>query len=622
MKASLRLRQRAANLAQIFSSLPRALGLLMTAAPRETVLLITVTLVSGLLPVGLLALTKPTVDAVAAALSDSNPSSWYRAAWLAAAIAGLLIATEVLAAWSAWLRAGQGERVALHVRGLVHAQSARVAMGFFEQPEYFDRLHRARDASAQRPLQIIEGLTEIGRAGIALIGVTAILASYSLWLPALLLLAMAPAMVSSLLHALREHRFAIERTVEERHAAYFDWLLTDRAPAAEMRSFGLSAHFRQAFVEVRQRIAAGRLRLLRNESLSQLLLLSVGLMVAAGAVLWMLLRASAGEGTLGDVALCYQAFLQGTALSRSAVASLSQVYVGALFLGDFFDFLGLPADPALGAASTSPTSPAQQTVRSPLIRFEGVHFRYPGCRGPALAGLDLAFLPAGINAVLGANGAGKSTLVKLLCRYYEPDAGTLWIDGIDARLLPVGEVRRLTSVLFQDPMQFSGTLAENILPLDSDNRIAIDAAVHAACAESLVASLPDGLQTRLAVWFPGGTDLSGGEWQRVAMARAFARDAPVLVLDEPTSAMDPWTERQWLQRLRASAAGRTVILITHRLTTAAAADRVHVMDAGRVIESGSHAELRSSGGTYARLWENAPAPPSAALASAAATAHP
>ncbi|MGQ0799780.1 MAG: ABC transporter ATP-binding protein [Pseudomarimonas sp.] len=618
--ASLRLRERAGNVVQIFSSLPRALSLLMTAAPRETALLIAVTLLSGLLPVGLLALTKPTVDAVAAALSDSNPANWQRAAWLAVAIASLLIVTEVLAAWSAWLRAGQGERVALHVRGLVHAQSARVAMGFFEQPEFFDRLHRARDASAQRPLQIIEGLTEIGRAGIALVGVTAILASYSIWLPLLLVLSMAPAMVSSLLHALREHRFAITRTVEERHAAYFDWLLTDRAPAAEMRSFGLSTHFQKAFVEVRQRIAAGRLRLLRNESFSQLLLLSLGLMVAAGGVLWMLMRASAGQGTLGDVALCYQAFLQGSALARSAVASLSQVYVGALFLSDFFDFLGLPADPALQIASAGRSSGERQRDQAPVIRFEGVHFRYPGCRGPALNGLDLAILPAGINAVLGANGAGKSTLVKLLCRYYEPDTGTVYIDGVDARQLPVDAVRRMTSVLFQDPMQFSGSLAENILPLDPDNHVAIDAAVRAACAESLVASLPDGLQTRLAVWFPGGTDLSGGEWQRLAMARAFARDAPVLVLDEPTSAMDPWTERLWLERLRSSAAGRTVVLITHRLTTAAAADQVHVMDAGRVIESGSHDELRKLGGTYARLWENAPAlAPAAGVESASAS---
>ena len=605
MIASLKLRQRAGNARRILAALPRAYAIVVTAAPRETLVLVIVTLMAGLIPVALLALTKPTVDAVSGLLIGPGGGDWQRPMLLVAAMAALLLVGETIAALSKWFRLGQGERVGLHVRGLAQDQSSRVAMTFYEQSDFFDRLHRARDDAAERPTQIIEGVTELGRAGIALLGVAVILVGYVWWLPALLALAMLPALFSAVVHAFRQYHFDMEMTVEERHAWYYDWLLTDRRCAAEMRAFGLARHFRGRFAEAKERIRIGRLRLLGRESIMQVVLAGVGLLAAGGAVLWMLYRASLGSATLGDVALCYQAFVQGSTLTRGAVSSLGSVYRNSLFLGDFFSFLALPADP-VDSKSVDPgrlvTAGPTGRPAVPWIHFEDLHFSYPGCRQPALDGFSLRIEPGTLVAVLGPNGAGKSTLVKLLCRFYDPESGTLWIDGQDARKLRAAELRGRFSVLFQDSLQFAGTLAENVLPLEPGDRLRIERSLRAAGAESLVAGLPDGLQTKLAAWFPGGTDLSGGEWQRIAMARTFARDASVLVLDEPTSAMDPWAERAWLAGLRAHAGGRTVILITHRLTTAAVADVIHVMERGRVVESGDHDTLRAAGGAYARLW--------------------
>jgi ATP-binding cassette subfamily B protein len=209
-------------------------------------------------------------------------------------------------------------------------------------------------------------------------------------------------------------------------------------------------------------------------------------------------------------------------------------------------------------------------------------------------------------ALVGPNGAGKSTLIKLLCRFYDPECGSIELEGIDLRDLEIEKLRGLMTVLFQQPVHYSTTVAENIGLGNGDvpgtGGIEMKAAAQAAGAEEVIARLPAGYDTLLGKWFAGGTELSVGEWQRIALARAFRRQAPILLLDEPTSAMDSWAEADWLQRLRRLAEGRTVLLITHRFTTAMQADIIHVMVDGRIVESGSHQELLKLKGPYARSW--------------------
>ncbi|PMB39093.1 multidrug ABC transporter ATP-binding protein, partial [Fischerella thermalis CCMEE 5319] len=247
-----------------------------------------------------------------------------------------------------------------------------------------------------------------------------------------------------------------------------------------------------------------------------------------------------------------------------------------------------------------PTKPQKE------IRFRQVTFRYPGATEAVLENFNLT-IPAGkIVAIVGDNGAGKSTLIKLLCRFYDPDSGKIELDGIDLRNFAVKEFRRLITVLFQSPIPYYTTAGENIALGDItalSNQVEIESAAKASGIHEKIMRLPLGYNTMLGKLFPDGTDLSGGQWQRLALARAFFRRAQIIILDEPTSAMDPWAEYDWLERFRTLAEGRTAVVITHRFTLAMQADIIHVMRAGRIVESGNHGELLALGGLYAQSWE-------------------
>jgi ATP-binding cassette subfamily B protein len=269
-------------------------------------------------------------------------------------------------------------------------------------------------------------------------------------------------------------------------------------------------------------------------------------------------------------------------------------------LNDLFEFLALEPQVKDAAETVAVPTPLKDG-----IRFENVTFYYPGSERVALSNFDIT-IPAGrIIAIVGANGAGKSTLVKLLCRFYDPSQGRVLFDGVDLRHVKLQDLRCQITILFQDPVYYQNTFSENITLGDLSKQVdseRVQFAANAAGADKTVAGLPNGYETLLGKWFKGGTELSVGEWQRLALARAYWRQAPILVLDEPTSAMDPWAEHDWLKRFRELASNRTTLIITHRFTTAMYADIIHVMESGRVIESGSHAELLALNGRYAQSW--------------------
>jgi ATP-binding cassette subfamily B protein len=307
-----------------------------------------------------------------------------------------------------------------------------------------------------------------------------------------------------------------------------------------------------------------------------------------------------GIVTLGDLALFYQAFNRGQSLLRTLLGNIGQIYSNALFLGNLFEFLDL--EPQV----VDPSQP--RPVPSRLhqgIRFRDVTFRYPGSARAVLEHFTFT-IPAGkIVAVVGANGAGKTTLTKLLCRFYDPEAGSIELDGHDIRHLSLAALRRMITILFQFPVPYYVSAAENVAMGDvaaAPGAPDIEAAARRAGAHDAIMRLPQGYATQLGKWFADGAELSAGEWQRLALARAFLRQAEVMILDEPTTFLDSWSEIDWFDRFRELANGRTALLITHRFTIARHADIIHVMEQGQMVESGCHDELLAQGGLYAQSW--------------------
>ncbi len=579
--------------------LPRAWRLVLAAAGGWTLLWLALLAAQGLLPTATVLLTRSLVDRLTAVAGGGVAQDLGAVLAAALGLGAVLVLIEALGAAGRWVAAWQAGLVRDHLSERIQRRSVRVDLAFYEQSEFFDRQHRARLGAQQRPIALLQSTGALLQHGLTLAAMAAVLSSYGLWLPLVLLLSTLPAVAAALRLELREYLWRRGTTEDERRAGYLDWLLGAREAAAEMRLLGLGEHFRAAYQRLRRRLRGERTRLDRDRAVLEVAAAVVALLAVAATMAWMVWRLLHGAATLGDLALFYQAFHQGQRMMRSLLENVGQVYAHLFDLEDLFDFLDLeprvsdPEDPA----------PAPREIHRE-VRFRGVTFTYPSRSEPVLEGFDLV-LPAGrISAVIGPNGAGKSTLTKLLCRLYDPQSGVVEIDGVDLRRFRVRELRRAISVLFQEPVRYSASAGENIAYGDlAATPEAVAAATRAAGAAAVVADLPRGAETLLGSWFAGGSELSVGQWQRLALARAFLRRAPLILLDEPTSAMDVWAEADWLRRFRELAAGRTALLITHRLTTAMQADRIHLLDGGRVAESGSHQELLALGGRYAESWQ-------------------
>src|SRR6185503_4699178 len=578
-------------------NLPRALALVWQVARPWTISWVILLVIQGVLPAASVYLTKLLVDGILAAVR--NGSRWpevRHVLLLLLMLGGVLLMIELVRNGANWVRTVQAELLQDHITSLIHEKSVTADLALYELSDYYDHLHRARVEARYRPVALLSNLGALLQHSITLIALCAILISLGPTLTLALLLSTLPAFFVVVYYGLAEYQWRQRTTTDDRRAWYFDWIMTAGEAAAEIRLFGLGKHFQRNYKSLRNRLRRERLRLDQQQALAELAASLIALIMVGAAFGWMTWKAVHGLVTLGELALLYAAFSQGQQLMRTLLENAGQLYGNSLFLGNLFEFLAL--QPTIGEGQTG-----EVPIVKEGIEFKEVSFRYPGTNGKALDAFTMSIPSGKIVAIVGPNGAGKSTLLKLLCRFYDPEAGRITIDGRDLKEMPTAGLRRLITVLFQQPFHYNTTVRENILYGDlnlGDSQI--ESAIRAAGAEHTILRLPQKEQTLLGRWFAGGTELSVGEWQRIALARAFLRQAPIIVLDEPTSALDPWAEADWLERFRELAQGRTSIIITHRFTTAMHADVIHVMDRGRIIESGNHHVLLNQSGLYATSW--------------------
>lgn len=562
-----------------------------------------VLLLQGALPVAIVYMTRHVVDSLAGLTRHGSITSAlnnHQVVFPIVALGALLLVDQILKSAGQWVRTIQSQRIQDHMAGLIHLQATAVDLSHYDSPAYYDRLHRARMDAMSRPLALLEGMGSLCQHTCTLAGMAVLLFSYSLWIPFLLVAGTVPALWVSVRYASRYNSWRRSNTIEERRCEYFDWLLTMREAAQELRFFDLGDHYRASYQRLRARLREQKIKLEKGRLMTELGAGSLALLTTALAMLWMISRTIAGLASVGDIVLFYQAFGQGQRLMANLLRNTGEIYENVLFLENLFELLNTVP------RVRDPLDPLPVPFLKQGIRFEAMEFRYPGNDRCILKGFDLILKAGEIAALVGENGEGKTTLIKLLCRFYDPDKGRITVDGCDIRNLRQTEWRKNITVLFQEPMRYHVPAYDNIAHGDisaQPTREAIEDAAKAAGAYDVIKRLPNGFETVLGKWF-GGAELSAGEWQRVGLARAFLRKARLIILDEPTSMLDIWSEAKWFTRFRTLARGCTVIIISHRLTTTMQADVIHVMGGGKIIESGTHEELLNRHGRYSEAWEN------------------
>jgi ATP-binding cassette subfamily B protein len=586
--------------------LARVLNLIWRATSFGMVAWLALLILSGLLPTLTVNLTRSFVDGLAGLIQSGsmNAGNWEKiipTALLAVGLGLLMLFGQVTQSLSSWLNLGMSERVGVYISDIIHEKSSQIDFSFFDKPANYDRLRRAQAEATYRPMAVLGNIGTLLQSGITLIGLAAILLPYGLWLPLVLLVSSIPALWIIVYYQLVEHSWQKKVTPLERQYWYYEFLLVTRISAAEIRLFGLGEHYRKLYRTIRQQLTAERLHIHRSRLLFQLAAGLLGLLVVAGCLGWMGWRVLIGQATLGDLALFYQSFNLGQSLVRGVMQNAGELYGSLIFLENLFEFLDLESSQVVSPIATDTPRPGEPVT----IKFENVTFAYPGSEQPLFTDFDLQIPSGKITAIVGDNGAGKSTLIKLLCRLYDPQTGKIMWNGVNLRDFNLEDLRSQITVLFQEPVQYQATVSDNIhfSRLNQATESEIITAANLAGADDFIKNLPHGYQNMLGKMFDGGTDLSTGQWQRIALARAFLRQAPLMLLDEPTSAMDAWAETDWLQRLRQLSIGRTTVIITHRLTTAMQADLIYVMVGGKMIESGTHSELLARNGRYAMAWK-------------------
>jgi ATP-binding cassette, subfamily B, bacterial len=598
MRAGRTLRQR---ITQAFHLLP-ALRLVWQSSPKWTIARLLVLSFQGVLPLLSLFLLKLIIDQIAVSLTAANKSVAFEQALFLLILSGcVMLLTSVFTSLAEVVNAAQTYRVTDYMQELLFQKSSEIDLEFYENPKYYDTLQRAQQEAPFRPNQILNRVGQVWQNSISLVGILALLLSLYWGLAGVLIVAALPALLVRLKFAKIQYHWQRKRTALERRSMYLGVLLSHDHFAKEIRLFNLGDLFRRQGREVRLQLYRENMKLMIRRAIANLSAEGFAKVLTVAVFVFIAYETIQGRLKIGDLVLYQQALQRGEAALQGVLSGLSGLYEDNLFLSNLYEFLNLAPKIASPAQPKAFPNPVQHGIEIKDIRFQ-----YADTPRWALEGVSLKIQPGETIALVGENGCGKTTLVKLLCRLYEPTQGSILIDGIDIRDFAIADLRQEISVIFQDYAKYFMSARDNIWlgNIQSSNDRDVEQAARRSGAHEVIAQLPKGYDTMLGKLFENGEELSIGQWQKVALARAFLRNSQLIVLDEPTSAMDPMAEYEVFQRFRELTRDQMAVLISHRLSTVKMADRIYLMAHGRIAEAGTHEELVQLNGSYAKLFES------------------
>ena len=576
-----------------------SLSLVWKSTPGWTFTNIVMSVLRSIFPLLLIWLLKVVVDDITKVATAHPSTPVINVLWPIIAVAVIWFLDEASSDFSNFVRKKQALKLEIYMYGLLHSKAIKLDLINFERPEYFDCLTRASREAPWRPNSILNNLVSLLRGILSLILMAGLIFTLQWTLAVLLLVANIPGIWLRLHYADILYNVQRKQTPEARKSAYFNWLLTGDRSSRELRLFGLGNYFISLFKKSFLKQKEEEIRIIRRRTVIEF----ISNLFKASALLITLLfiarQTISGKITLGQMAMFLIAFRQGMIYIKDLFGALSGLYEDGLFIGDTFEFLNLKESVTAAEPIVSPSHLKKKIV------VDNISFTYPGNNFTTINKVSFEIKKGEVIALVGPNGAGKSTLVRILCRLYDPDSGKVRYDDNDIRNIEPEEYRKHFSVVFQDFMLYNLTAGENIRMGNIDEKNPgdrIESSAATTGVHELIKNLPDGYETAIGNLFDDSRELSWGEWQKIALSRALFRDAPVLILDEPSSALDADTEYDIFSRFREIVKGRTSILISHRFTNVSLADRIIVLDKGAIAETGTHEELMKRGGIYFTMF--------------------
>jgi ATP-binding cassette subfamily B protein len=584
---------------EMMANTPRLLQLVWKAAPRWFLLTLAITLVGALIPVTQLYINKLIVDQVVRSLGTENVA-WYTLLMLISSGFGLTVLQGGVTQGNLYVSQVLSDRFTLYANDILLQQAARLDLAHYELPEFYDTLNRAQQSGSSYPVKVLTTLTTVAGQIITLAGLLTLLLSFNPLILLLLMLTSLPAFWVGVQFSSRRFWMLRYQTQNSRMADYMQKVLSSQPFVKEVRLFNLGDHLLDQWRSIRTGFNQESADLAARQASVRF---GIGLLANLGfysAYTWVVVKTVRGIITLGDLTMYSGAFQQSQNVMQAMLLNIATIYDHNLYVSQYFEFLALKPQ-----IINPPNSyPFPNPIQSGLV-LRHVTFTYPDTDEPTLYDLNLTVQPGESIALVGANGAGKTTLLKLLTRFYDIDDGEITIDGIPLHRFDLADLRRNIGVVFQDFARYNLSVQDNIGFGDVrqlHNRSRIKRAAKDAGASSMIKKLDKGYQTILGKIFPDSTELSGGQWQKIGLSRAFMTPAQILILDEPTAALDAIAEYDLFQRFRQLTQGKMTFLVSHRFSTVRMADRIVVLEKGRIVEVGSHAELIEQGGRYKKMF--------------------